>query len=159
MKITALSKDKFDKLLSEIGANAENVSTFKNKYFISISHPEVFEDVENQDGIDMLPLLRESRDNFLVLFFHDINADIAPFRAFNEDDGRKVLEFLGKIEDVENSELYVHCLMGSSRSVAVAEFAAEYFGQDPDWIEARIDRSANKHVLGILKELYNRKNI
>jgi len=149
MEIHALSKEKFDKIVKSLSINENNVEMFGNKFFISISHSTVFDDADSMEG-DWIPLFKENKKNVLCLLFDDVVADMGPgIKAFTKKQAEEVINFLKQINK-KTSELFVHCAMGSSRSVAVAEFAREIFGEK--FINARIDRSPNKHVLNTLRE-------
>lgn len=148
MKIKALSKDKFDKLINELRVNDTTVSLLNDKYFICISHTDIMLDKDEEWNL----LFKQNHPNVLRQFFDDVLADAFNLKAFTKDQADEVIGFLKNIKNPETAELIIHCAMGSSRSVAIGEFAAKMFGQDPDWIEARIDRSANKHVLTVLEK-------
>jgi hypothetical protein len=153
MRIRALSKDKFDKALEDMGVTVDNVESFKDKYFISISHTTVFDDDDEMGG-DWIPMFKENRCNVLVQLFDDVAADAPGYRAIRTEQAEEIVKFLMNIKELENLDLVIHCAMGASRSVAVAEFAATILGQSPDFIEARIDRKANSLVIHRLVEAY-----
>lgn len=155
MTISAMSKLKFDDKLKAMGVTDKNVEKFKDKYFISISHASVFEDEDVADG-EWVPMFRENKSNVLVLLFDDVISEefnhIPGTKVFSEEQAVEVINFLERINPEQTSELIIHCAMGSSRSVAIGEFAAEMFGQRPDFITARIDRKANPLVARKLRE-------
>jgi hypothetical protein len=157
MRIRALSKDKFDKTLMDMGVTPDNVEDFDDKYFISISHSTVFDEDDEMEG-DWLPMFCESKRNVLVLLFDDVITDenINGTVAMQPSQAEETVKFLMNIKNTESADLLVHCAMGSSRSVAVAEFAAKLVGQRPDFIEARIDRKANALVIHRLVEAYTK---
>lgn len=160
MKISAFSKFRFDDTLRHMGVTPENVNTFKNKYFISISHSTVFDADDDMDG-EWMPMFRESSDNVLVILFDDVINEAfntMGAKAMTDEQADTILEFLSRIQPSDDTELIVHCAMGSSRSVAVAEFAASMFGERPEFITARIDRKANPLVLGKLHKAKLRKH-
>jgi predicted protein tyrosine phosphatase len=199
MKISALSKLKFDKYLTDCGISKNNVGLFKDKYFISISHSTVFDIDESEKAEkekleadirtwadkkmyhinrqeyelasrardiekkmieqsetfndEWMPMFRENSENVLVLLFDDVideNFNTMNAKSFTDEQAKEILDFLYKIKPTNSTELVIHCAMGSSRSVAVAEFAAEMFGETH--INARIDRKANPLVLKKLHE-------
>ena len=160
MNIHALAKHKFDSIVKGFGIDETNVESYEDKYFISITHP-LHPDSGPED--EWVPLFKENKRNVLCLTFDDIISPVDILfadgsimtKAFTEKQAEEVIDFLNAIKSPEKSELYIHCAMGSSRSVAVAEFAAIKFGQNPEFINARIDRKANSHVLNLLKTKYN----
>ena len=159
MKIHAMAKHKFDEYVKSLGVDSDTVEGLSNKYFISITHP-IHPDSEPDD--EWVPTFKENKKNVLCLIFDDIISPVDILfangtimtKSFSNEQAKEVINFLSSIKNEEDTELYVHCAMGSSRSVAVAEFAAAMFGQNPDFINARIDRKANSHVLNLLKEEY-----
>ena len=159
MKIHAMAKHKFDEYVKSLGVDPDTVEGLSNKYFISITHP-IHPDSEPDD--EWVPIFKENKKNVLCLIFDDIISPVDILfangtimtKSFSNEQAKEVINFLSSIKNEEDTELYVHCAMGSSRSVAVAEFAAAMFGQNPDFINARIDRKANSHVLNLLKEEY-----
>lgn len=207
MKISALSKFRFDDYVKGMGVTPLNVNTFKNKYFISISHSTVFDEISEaemerikalevsinehrekknyhvskqeyepaayardeekklQAELDLLspewmPMFKNNSPNVLVLLFDDVideNFNTMNAKPFTDEQADEVIGFLRRIayDGNKDTELIVHCAMGSSRSVAIAEFAAEMFNEK--YINARIDRNANKLVLRKLNEARARK--
>jgi predicted protein tyrosine phosphatase len=88
----------------------------------------------------------------LSLRFHDhCDSEL----SFADEHAEAILDFL---EQVENSDLIVHCGAGVSRSGAVAEFAAEYFRQKIDPREFTRNNSQimpNQFVKKILVKQWN----
>ena len=151
MEIHALAKNKFDKIVKDFGITEDNVTSFKDKYFISISHSAY--NINDIGEAEWIPLFKKNQENVLCLLFDDVLCDMSStIRAFTIEQAQETYSFLSKIKDL-NCELYIHCAMGSSRSVAIAEFAADMFGEK--FINARIDRNANKLVLHLLNTWKN----
>lgn len=157
MEIYAMSKMRFDNKLKELGITEDNVEQHEDKCFICISHSSVSSKLHGyDDDADLMPAFSKNMKNVIRLFFDDIRFSIFGYTMFTHEQAAEIIEFLEKMKGA--SELYIHCAMGQSRSVAVGEFAAEMFGQRPEFINARIDRSPNTHVLKTLRDEYNRRN-
>lgn len=167
MKISALSKRKFDTLITDLKISDDNVEQYGDKYFISISH-SLANSVDDIFDDTWKPIFKMNHKNVLNLFFDDVTEDKRSrakgrglndeyrdidLKAFTVEQAKETLNFLKTVIPNENNELIIHCAMGASRSVAIAEFAATMFGQNPDFINAKIDRKANHQVLKLLKEL------
>lgn len=174
MKISALPKHDFDKLMRTLGATDENIETeerFKNLYLISISHSTVDDpDDEMEFKEEWIPHFKTSHKNVLRLKFDDVVADgthtnlrlkffkepksgaVFYSKAFNKEQAQQVLEFVRNIPNNEETEVVVHCAMGKSRSVAIAEFVAKINGLNPDSVHVRYVKSPNKLVTKMLEE-------
>ncbi len=73
--------------------------------------------------------------DILYLYFMDIQEVIEQdgtiYRPFNEDDYKKVIEFVEKHKDAD--KLFVHCAMGVCRSAGIVQG----LGNKYDWIETQ----------------------
>jgi predicted protein tyrosine phosphatase len=107
-------------------------------------------------------------DQALRLIFHDIEPVLArnwkvdgngvPYELMNEEHGQEILAFLDKHRDApQDIVLYVHCHQGVARSGAVAEFARDHCGVDPDtFAKDNPNINPNKHVASILSQVAQR---
>lgn len=172
MKISALPKIEFDKMMLSIGITDDNVEEFKNMYLISISHSTV-DDLDDEMACkeEWIPHFSTGHKNVLRLKFDDvlenaIHTNLTPkflknvkqnstyaSKAFDEEMAQQVLEFVKQIPNVSETKVIVHCAMGKSRSTAIAEFVAKFNGLNPDSIYTSKLKSPNKLVEKLLKNL------
>lgn len=117
--IFALSRDRFKKEISQLSEQQ-----FLATAFISIHEPkrlpELFGDASDS-------FLDES-ENVLNLWFNDCEEDLPDVESvlFDEEMGRKLINFIEKNKD--KKQWVLHCTAGISRSGAIGEFLADYFG-------------------------------
>jgi predicted protein tyrosine phosphatase len=85
--------------------------------------------------------------------FHDFKTDDGTGLAFTADIANTIVEFVARMNrSPANLNLAVHCKAGSSRSSAVAQWAAEYVGTDVRGIPSDVGtRLANPLVLELLR--------
>lgn len=99
----------------------------KDTAYISISctPEEVYEIHEHL--VKCYPLLGTDiiSDDILTLNFYDDE------NSMTEGDARKIVDFINKHTD---KNIVVHCLLGVSRSGAVAKFINDYFGLDIEYL-------------------------
>lgn len=176
MRISAIPKSNFDKLMKTLGANDENIATderFKNLYLISISHSTVDDEDDNMEfKEEWVPHFSKGHRNVLRMKFDDVVASMvhtnlkpkffkedppkdAVFisKAFDEEMAKEVLEFVKTIPNTPETEVVVHCAMGKSRSTAIAEFVARYNGLNPDSIDTIKLKTPNKLVEKLLNDV------
>jgi len=146
-KVLVISKREFDKVMRDNKITAENIENRSKVAFISIN--DTF-------GTTETPFFKEDKENLRILFFDDVTEDTklnwGTAKAFNKEQGKIVLEFLNKIKDRDT--LIVHCHAGISRSGAVGQFAADYFGLDyKEFRNLNPHIHPNSTVTRILREL------
>lgn len=130
MKVRTASKLQFDGYLRNHSITDENVETFNDLAFISITSTG---DYENS-------YLKEDHKNYLKLKFDDINAE--EYRLYNDSQNRsneltlfteemaeQIIDF---IWTVKAKVCLVHCSAGVSRSGAVGTFIHECFKSESD---------------------------
>lgn len=146
MHITILKKKDFDQLMRDLGINDQNVEAQANKFFISIL---------NTSDYDTQSWFHNDHPNVTRLFFDDIeHQDESPRGVlFAPKHAQKVLNIVGRMND--QSEVFVHCSAGISRSTAVGSFIGEKFGviNDPDRFVHGPSFYPNAHVLGMLRRM------
>lgn len=144
----------FKNLLFLSQKEAESLPPIKNSAIISITSPD-----------QELAKLHFGWNNVLRLQFHDIskefdgdeipdfeNKNIIKLKAFSEDQARTLIDFLNRM-DGEVETIIVHCLMGISRSAAVAEFIRVYY-TELDKLNRPI-KNRNSHVFWTLEKNYS----
>lgn len=133
-KVIVISKREFDKVMRDNKITIDNIEDRTKVAFISIN-----ETFSNDDK----PLFNEDRDNLRVLFFDDVTEDIqlnwGVAKAFTKEQGKIIIDFLNKMKDRDT--LIVHCHAGISRSGAVGQFAADFYG-----IDYKEFRNTNPHI-------------
>ncbi len=148
MKVLAIWKTKFDNLMVSLNITNDNVEKVPHTFFISIN---------DSIGTDEVPYF-ENKENVLVLFFDDVEEDIAVMvqgnvqfaKAFTFEQAKQVIEFIEKHKDKQSC--IVHCSAGISRSGAIAEFVNDFFGGDYfEFKKANPRLYPNGHVLRTLK--------
>ena len=126
---------KLEKVLFINRGRAEMIQPRSDEAIISISNPD--------NPANLFPSWAPSR--VLRLGFHDADENkrhvhsgehqlykIINCRLFDEDDAKKVLEFIGDKKD-KVTTIYVHCDAGISRSAAIAKFIAGIYNLEfPD---------------------------
>lgn len=118
--IFVLSRDRFKKEISQLSEQQ-----FMATAFVSIHEPK------NKiigGYVEAWPVILEESENVLNLWFNDCEEECPDVEAilFNEEMGHKLIEFIKKNKD--KKQWILHCTMGQSRSGAVGEFLADYFG-------------------------------
>ena len=147
VKIYVLSKLRFDDLLKNNNIDDSNVDTYKNSAFICIN--------DTTGSYYHEPILTE-HFNVLNLFFDDVETDTCEYRAFTENDAKRVISFLDVNKNVKL--LLVHCGAGVSRSGAIGQFALDYLNGDKD--QFNFDNSfilPNSRVLQMLIRVLRKK--
>ena len=131
MVIHVLPKYRFDSKMEQEGWNDTNIPN--DKAFISICClPEIkknyLEDYKHKTDEHWFT---ENHPNVLNLNFDDIQEDKKETAwgmayGMTDEDANKIVEFAKQNADKE--DLYIHCMAGKSRSVAVGLALKEYFG-------------------------------
>lgn len=131
MKIHVLPKARFDKLMEKEGWNDNNIPT--DKAFISICcMPNIKKNyLEDYKHIIDEHWFKENHPNVLNIEFDDIQEEKKETNwgmsyGMTDEDANKIVEFAKQNADKE--DLYIHCMAGKSRSVAVGLALREYFG-------------------------------
>jgi len=167
MKIRAISKHEFDRIMRDSKLDDANIEQKTDFWLISINPaPEMMMDAY-LNSHSMEPYFKKDHPQLLKLFFDDVVAD-TPYtvlgskkstiaRTMTEDQANITLNFLEKMSGHAGT-LLVHCTMGKSRSVAIAHFAAELLGQDTKEIYENENQIPNKTVLNLLRQAREKKN-
>lgn len=123
-KIVVVNRQEFNKIMRDNKINESNVESKTKVAFISING--TFD--ENRDEF----YFKQNKENVLILFFDDVlentKSDSKIFKAFSRQQGEIVFDFLEKMKN--RDLLLIHCDAGISRSGAIGQFAAEYYGID-----------------------------
>lgn len=145
MNVNVFSKKDFIQYLEKCNITESNVSQ-SNEYFISIL-PEV--------GPDSLRVFQADYRNVITLLFDDVAKDepreingikfIA--RAMTLNQAHILVNFIKTIP--HDSIINIHCIAGTSRSMAVAKAIHREYG-DP--------HTGNKYVYHILTQLLNKES-
>lgn len=101
--------------------------------------------------------LNESWNRSLQLVFEDTD-DIEDPKCFNEDHAKQILDFIiNNLDDIAN--LQIHCLMGISRSAAIALFINENILNNliPDLAKSAYV-NYNRHIYSTLVRVYISNN-
>ena len=123
------------------------VEKFNGEFFISILP---------SGGPHSTPLFTESHPNVLTISFDDVESDGTKWgndiqayfdaKTMTSYQARELVTFIKKIPS--ESIVNIHCVYGSSRSGAVAQFLKDNFGAITN-----VDRDAiNNHVLKLLNQ-------
>lgn len=158
--IKILSRHIFWSLLEKMGVNDSNVNSYENTFFISINSTE---------GNDSEPYFKETHPNTLTLFFDDCDeykkypviggsGEFYEQIPMSEEQALEVIKFIEKMD--KNSNIYVHCTAGISRSGAVGAFICDYLGVG--WDNFKMDNPQvipNVHISSLLKKIYYENHI
>jgi predicted protein tyrosine phosphatase len=156
--IKVLARFLFWGILKKQGITDSNVENQDNTFYISINSTE---------GNDNQPYFEKQHANVLTLYFDDCNEYkkhpiIGSSGGFyeqipmSEEQALEVIKFVEKMDN--NSNVYVHCTAGVSRSGAVGAFINDYFGRS--WDKFKFDNPQvipNSHISSLLKKMYYRK--
>lgn len=162
MKILALSKNAFDKLMFEKGVNNDNVEQQDKLVFISLNNnPECA--VPGED-----PYFTKDAKNVKVMYFADVDKDQhvqlidgsgrkVLAKAMTEDQAYDLYAFIkhtvGAKGAVPLEAVIIHCTMGIARSGAVAAFIHDFVGGK--WEELKRNNpqiQPNAHVYRLLHD-------
>jgi predicted protein tyrosine phosphatase len=91
--------------------------------------------------------LKEGWHSILRLEFHDIDEPQEPYDLFNEDQARRIIQFV-EAHAGNSQGILVHCRAGISRSAAVAKWIAEQYGLPFNEQYSLY----NKHVYRVLRQ-------
>ena len=153
--IKVMSRILFWKFLENQNINDLNVETLSNTFFISINSTE---------GNDSVPYFKQKHWNTLTLFFDDCDEykkysvigspnDYYEQIPMSNEQSLELINFIEKMD--ENSQVYVHCTAGVSRSGAVGAFINDYFSGN--WEKFKFDNPhiiPNSHISSLLKRTY-----
>jgi len=154
-KIFIMSKPQFNEIMGKHEITDLNVEE-KAKSVAMIS-------INDTMGYWSVSWFGDDHSNVLRLWFDDIEHDmqVSPTnkgicRAFTEDQGRRIIEFIDKHKD---KEFFVHCSAGISRSGAVGQFILDYLDGDKEHFQKMNSHiSPNAQVRKILNNIiWNRK--
>lgn len=139
-----------------------NVESRPNTYYISIIGTQ-----EIVDGIKHY--FNNSHPNVLNIVFDDIDRptkynfwvkgkghELRDCIQFDEELGYEVLNFIQTIKDEPDTEIYIHCIMGQSRSGAIGLFINDWFEQSySEFMFRNPQVKPNALVTSILKRIQN----
>lgn len=129
--------------------NDLNVNSYPDDFFICI---------HATGSTHSIPHFKTHHSNVLTLYFDDVSYDmvhvadavcdhrICVKKACNKNQALAIVEFINQIP--ENKTLHVYCTRGTSRSVAIADFARECRNQ------ISVKTTGNVFLYDLLKELY-----
>ena len=152
MEIFVLSKPLFDKLMETKGIDESNIES-KDVFFISINNTLSFPELLQGDS----PYFKNDKSNLKVMYFDDVSEDVyldgkLQSKAFTEDQGKGLLEFIEKNKDKKSC--VVHCTAGISRSGAVGLFINDYFKGDYfEFMKVNQYVKPNPHISRVLNNL------
>lgn len=133
MKIHVFPKLRFDAYMRKNGWNDSNVPS--NCAFISICcTPEIREKyLKEIRNINDFHLFSDKHENVLNIEFDDITSDkletiYGIAYGITDEQAQQIVDFAKNNADKEH--IYIHCMAGKSRSVAVGIALKEYFGCD-----------------------------
>ena len=152
MRIYALSRTKFNKLMVDNHITPENVELKTDVFFISINN--TYDIVE--------PYFKENKDNVKVMSFDDVDEDEVYFdletkkktliKAMTENQAQELFDFINKNKDKKTC--IVHCTMGVSRSGGISQFIADYLNVDKNQFKSDNPQICpNNHVIRMLKKV------
>lgn len=159
MKILALSKNAFDKLMHEKGINYDNVEQQDKLIFISLNN-------NSECAVPgEVPYFPASAKNLKVMYFADVDKDqYVPLvdgsgrkvlaRAFTVDQAKELYGFIKDTVKVGKTEaVIIHCTMGVARSGAVASFIHDYLKGDWQTFKRNNPQiQPNAHVYKLLRD-------
>jgi predicted protein tyrosine phosphatase len=159
MKILALSKNAFDKLMHEKGVNYSNVEQQDKLVFISLNN-----NLECAVESDQ-PYFPTNAKNLKVMFFADVDKDqYVPLidgskrkvlaRAFTVDQAKELYGFIkDTVKEGKTEAVIIHCTMGVARSGAVASFIHDYLSGDWETFKRNNPQiQPNAHVYRLLHD-------
>jgi predicted protein tyrosine phosphatase len=156
--IKVLARFLFWGILKKQGITDSNVENQDNTFYISINSTE---------GNDITPYFKEKHPNVLTLYFDDCNeykkhpVDGSPDEFYeqipmSEEQALEIIKFAEKMNNESND--YVHCTAGVSRSGAVGAFISDYLGNKwDDFIKVNPQVIPNSHISSLLKKVYYEK--
>jgi predicted protein tyrosine phosphatase len=156
--IKVLARFLFWGILKKQGITDSNVENQDNTFYISINSTE---------GNDITPYFKEKHPNVLTLYFDDCNeykkhpVDGSPDEFYeqipmSEEQALEIIKFAEKMNNESN--VYVHCTAGVSRSGAVGAFISDYLGNKwDDFIKVNPQVIPNSHISSLLKRVYYEK--
>lgn len=148
-KIQIISKPEFNQFMGKYGINDFNVEEKFKGAAISIN---------DTLGDWNVSWFDHDHENVLRFWFDDVETNLQqsptnPFtcRAFNEEQAKKVFDFVKKHAD---KDWVVHCSAGISRSGAIGTFILHYLEGDKEYFENRNPHiHPNGHILRMLNKL------
>lgn len=118
--IFVLSRDQFKKEIKQLSEQQ-----FMATAFVSIHEPK---NKTIAGYVEAWPSILEESSNVLNLWFNDCEVYLPDVESvlFDEEMVQKLIKFIEK--NADKKQWIVHCTAGQSRSGAVGEFLADYFG-------------------------------
>lgn len=127
--------------------------------YINFTNQNYAERLDPQDSMALISirspgfevLLRPGWKHLLILEFNDIDRKMPPWKLFDKDQAKQVIDFVESLPD-EVDSIMVHCEAGISRSAAVALFIKDCYAPD---LELKYSEFHNRHVRNLLEKVYH----
>lgn len=145
--IKVYSQIDFNNVMKSNGIDDSNVENEKDSIFISIT---------NING-EMEHWFKENHKNVINLDFDDTSSDNEELRTISDKQAESLMFFIdGNLsKNTEDVDVYIHCLVGMSRSRAVAEYIKRHYDVVYDKIERDLYYNyLNHEVLNRLERKY-----
>lgn len=145
--IKVYSQIDFNNVMKSNGIDDSNVENEKDSIFISIT---------NRNG-EMEHWFKENHKNVINLDFDDTSSDNEELRTISDKQAESLMFFIdGNLsKNTEDVDVYIHCLVGMSRSRAVAEYIKRHYDVVYDKIERDLYYNyLNHEVLNRLERKY-----
>lgn len=144
--ITVLNRLRFNSVLKQSMITDQTVRTRDDLCFVSINKTKT----KRSEAY-----FEQDHDNVLTLFFDDVGEK--DDNAFTQEQGKKVINFFKRNKN--KTGILIHCDAGISRSGAIGEFCADYFGIPYEEFKRKNPRVIpNGHVLRTLRRLARENN-
>lgn len=164
-KISVFSHCDFDTKMYNLGLNDDNVEDCKehNAFISIIGTPNCQKYYLEEDEYHWF---KQNHDNVLNLEFDDIGEEFFTYKGVNikgltDGQAERIVDF---IEKNIGKNFYIHCRAGKSRSIAIARYLLDIYGEDYGYNEKESCRKDNPcltpniFVLTKLKRAYYKKN-
>lgn len=164
--ISVFSQNDFEKKCYKLGLNSFNVNEINaDKAFIQIiGTPDSLKKYLEEDTIHYFNNC--DADNVLNLEFDDITEETFKyngvlFKGLTDEQAEQIVDF---IEKHKGKDFYISCRAGRSRSVAVARYLLDMYGEEYGYFEKESTKKGNPiltpniFVLTKLKRKFYEKN-
>lgn len=145
--IKVYSQIDFNNVMKSNGIDDSNVENEKDSIFISIT---------NRNG-EIEHWFKENHKNVINLDFDDTSSDNEELRTISDKQAESLMFFIDDnlSKSTEDVDVYIHCLVGMSRSRAVAEYIKRHYDVGYDKIERDLYYNyLNHEVLNRLERKY-----
>ena len=163
--ISVFSQNDFEEKCYKLGLDSFNVNEVKSdKAFIQIiGTPDCLKNYLIEDTIHYFSNC--DADNVLNLAFDDINDEEffykgVNFKGLSDEQAEQIVDF---IEKHKGKDFYISCHAGRSRSVGVARYLLDIYGEEYGYFEKESTKKGNPiltpniFVLTKLKRIYYKK--